>query len=141
MPRRFTRAYRTKPPSGSASDEMAGAASASSRDGSQSVSSVAPARGAVAALKHQIQELESQAKEVRGRLEKLRSAGRAGKLKRTAKRHAVVDRLRCTGCGMCEEICPVGAIRVTYIARIDAEHCSGCGACVENCPQGAIHLA
>jgi ferredoxin len=55
--------------------------------------------------------------------------------------HAVVERSRCTGCGLCERLCPAGAIRMTYVARVDAGRCTGCGVCVENCPQAAIHVA
>lgn len=58
-----------------------------------------------------------------------------------ANRHAVVERVRCTACGICEEVCPHGAIHVSYVANIDRDRCVGCGVCVENCPVGAIHLA
>ena len=56
-------------------------------------------------------------------------------------RRAVVDRSKCTGCGICQELCPRGAIRVTYVANVALDRCVGCGACVENCPQGAIRLS
>jgi len=56
-------------------------------------------------------------------------------------RHAVVNRLKCTGCGLCEEICPVEALRVTYIAIVDRQRCTGCGKCVETCPNGALSLS
>ena len=52
-------------------------------------------------------------------------------------RQPVVDRSKCTGCGICQELCPRGAIRVTYVANVDLDRCVGCGACVEDCPQGA----
>ena len=50
-----------------------------------------------------------------------------------------VDVTYCTGCGVCVEVCPVGAIvLVDDKARVDEELCTGCGACVDVCPEGAI---
>jgi Fe-S-cluster-containing hydrogenase component 2 len=50
-----------------------------------------------------------------------------------------VDVTRCTGCGACVELCPVGAITLASgKARVDEESCTGCGACVDACPEGAI---
>jgi NAD-dependent dihydropyrimidine dehydrogenase PreA subunit len=55
---------------------------------------------------------------------------------------AWVDVDRCTGCGACVEMCPVGAISlVDGRARVDEETCTGCGACVDACPEDAVHLA
>ena len=52
---------------------------------------------------------------------------------------AWVDVTRCTGCGACVEVCPVGAVAlVDGKARVDEELCTGCGACVDACPEGAI---
>ncbi len=55
-------------------------------------------------------------------------------------RVAVVDAARCTGCGACAAICPMGAIAVDAVASIETLRCAGCGLCVEECPQGAITL-
>ena len=50
-----------------------------------------------------------------------------------------VDVARCAGCGVCVEVCPVGAIALENgKARLDDAACTGCGACVDACPQGAI---
>lgn len=51
----------------------------------------------------------------------------------------------CTGCGQCENICPVDAISIAgekkqKKAVVDESMCLGCGVCVQNCPTTAIRL-
>jgi ferredoxin len=50
-----------------------------------------------------------------------------------------IDDEKCAGCGVCEGVCPVEAIRVSDgVARIDQDRCNECEACVETCPNEAI---
>jgi len=54
---------------------------------------------------------------------------------------ARVDPEKCTGCGLCVEVCPVEAIRLEGdVAVVDPKACTGCGTCVDECPNGAIAL-
>ena len=64
------------------------------------------------------------------------------------------DEMLCTGCSVCENVCPYGAI--TYIdkefrlgggktetrrvASVNPAVCQGCGACTVTCPSGAMDL-
>lgn len=54
--------------------------------------------------------------------------------------HYFVDADKCTGCTVCERVCPTGAIsgglKKPHI--IDALECISCGACFQNCRFGAI---
>ncbi|MBN1782280.1 4Fe-4S binding protein [bacterium] len=49
---------------------------------------------------------------------------------------------KCTGCGMCIQVCPHAVFQITNrkaeIADLDA--CMECGACARNCPAAAIDL-
>jgi ferredoxin len=45
----------------------------------------------------------------------------------------------CTGCGVCMDECPVGAISVgDGKARIDEGNCIRCGRCHDVCPEDAV---
>jgi len=51
--------------------------------------------------------------------------------------HVISD--KCTMCGSCKDVCPVGAISEgdpKYL--IDADTCIDCGVCVDACPTEAI---
>jgi len=55
---------------------------------------------------------------------------------------AVIDSLRCTQCGLCEEVCRFSAVvSTTDEYRIDPSACEGCAACLYRCPDQAIQMA
>lgn len=55
------------------------------------------------------------------------------------KRMYRVDESKCTGCGSCVEVCPVGAIElVDGKAHTRQEDCIECGACQAECENEAI---
>ena len=47
---------------------------------------------------------------------------------------------KCTSCGHCRNICPVGAITIDNYCRIDYSKCIRCYCCFEVCPNDAIVL-
>lgn len=54
---------------------------------------------------------------------------------------AGVEASECTGCGICEEMCPMEAISlVDDTALINEKKCIGCGVCSHHCPVSAIKL-
>jgi Pyruvate/2-oxoacid:ferredoxin oxidoreductase delta subunit len=54
----------------------------------------------------------------------------------------IADEETCTGCGICEEYCPVRAVALgdDGVVEIDADMCCGCGLCAFHCPDEAIQL-
>jgi coenzyme F420-reducing hydrogenase delta subunit/Pyruvate/2-oxoacid:ferredoxin oxidoreductase delta subunit len=57
-----------------------------------------------------------------------------------------VNKARCTGCGVCESVCNINAVRIVSDpeyggkkkAAVDSKACEGCGACVSACPTSAM---
>ncbi len=64
----------------------------------------------------------------------------------------VLDMSRCTGCSMCQRVCPANAIDMVEVEgdwsqnprkrfpRIDLHKCTFCGLCVEYCPFKALSM-
>ncbi len=53
-----------------------------------------------------------------------------------------LDQDKCTGCGMCIEVCPHAVLVVEgrKASIIDKDACMECGACAKNCPFDAISV-
>jgi ferredoxin len=51
-----------------------------------------------------------------------------------------VDVDHCTGCGLCVDVCPAGALALAETVAVEPRRCSGCGLCVGACPAGALAL-
>lgn len=52
----------------------------------------------------------------------------------------IVDKVKCTACGICELSCPDGCISGDKVKKFDADldYCKGCGICAKVCPAKAI---
>jgi len=48
----------------------------------------------------------------------------------------LTDRTKCTDCGLCTEVCPMGAIDPADVSKVPGI-CIKCGACEKKCPEGA----
>ncbi|MGZ3586835.1 MAG: 4Fe-4S binding protein [Candidatus Limnocylindrales bacterium] len=54
---------------------------------------------------------------------------------------ASVDETRCSGCRICNDLCPYNAIVFhadRMVSEVNAALCQGCGTCVAACPAGAM---
>ena len=52
-----------------------------------------------------------------------------------------IDQEKCTGCGLCVDICPLEAISLENDkAKVDKGTCTECGQCVDECPNKAISI-
>lgn len=56
----------------------------------------------------------------------------------------VIDKKKCTKCGLCAEVCPVDVYCGTNLKEIPkvtyGQDCYFCGACILECPTDAITL-
>lgn len=55
---------------------------------------------------------------------------------------AVVNRAKCTGCGLCVEVCAYNAASLDEngLAVVNTSMCKGCGNCVAGCRSDAVTL-
>ena len=90
--------------------------------------------------KKELQVLKRQAKDIEARLRSLGERIRAVEHGLSSVFQAIVDPEKCVGCGICQDLCPTGAISLEQIARVDPARCTGCGCCVGACPQMAVSL-
>jgi len=57
---------------------------------------------------------------------------------------AFIDEARCSGCGLCVEVCAYGAVEMDAereVAKVNGLLCKGCGSCAATCLSGAIDLS
>jgi heterodisulfide reductase subunit A len=85
-----------------------------------------------------------------------RSANEIGELfefgAKTKEVHSVIDQARCTGCAICEALCPYNAIsmikiidyemeELKQVSNVDVSTCQACGACAMACPSNVPLLS
>lgn len=52
-----------------------------------------------------------------------------------------IDQEKCTGSGLCVDVCPLQAISLENDkAKVDKDACTECGQCVDECPNKAISV-
>ena len=63
------------------------------------------------------------------------------KVHEIVKLDGIIDETRCSGCGLCLNVCPYNAITMDKgIAKVSTILCRGCGSCAAICPSGAATL-
>jgi len=50
----------------------------------------------------------------------------------------IIDEAKCTGCGVCVDVCPVFALKTENGKAVVSEDCVECCACTGECPVEAI---
>lgn len=84
--------------------------------------------------------LKSQAEIISQEIDRMRKRIRELEEGKVIEKKIAVKSEKCVGCGICEEVCPRGAIKVSEIAIIDEAKCNLCGLCVRECPNQAIEI-
>ena len=49
-----------------------------------------------------------------------------------------IDNEKCTGCGVCVDVCPVNALEIKDGKAVVSDDCIDCGVCINECPTEAI---
>jgi len=89
----------------------------------------------LAMLKQQAEQMAEQTQRIH---ERIRQLEQQGQTRAVAPR---VDTEKCTGCGICVNVCPVEAISLDGgMAVVYEGACTACGLCVNECPNAAIAL-
>lgn len=119
---------------------MAGAMEEAFPQGAGAMSQATPAslstNDELAVLKQQAEEMVRQTQGIHERIRQLEQQRQAKAAM------AKVDAEKCTGCGICVNVCPVEAISLDRgVAVVDEGTCTACGLCVNECPNGALALA
>jgi len=69
-------------------------------------------------------------------------ASRAQKQRMHSDVKPILSRKKCTMCGVCVEVCPVGAAQIIEgeYPTYDLETCIGCAQCIAQCPEMALRI-
>ena len=54
----------------------------------------------------------------------------------------IIDRKKCTVCGVCVDTCPESVLSIEEgrLELANPKSCTYCGICEESCPEGAVRL-
>ena len=66
------------------------------------------------------------------------SARNKGKVSRTHR--PVLNKDKCSRCGLCWIYCPEGCIARGEVFTVDYDFCKGCGVCATECPKESITM-